>query len=139
VDEFGKYFGPGNREERAARLDGEATADPTKASSAEHDLASKLQDIMRCEYDVSRHVRWLLEQCGGDVDGLASLLVAKANDFGFLSWVWDNEANIYQVRAMLKADYDVQQGRQQRQEKISTAEYRHEKYAGGKYAAFIQS
>lgn len=127
-----------DRKARAARLDGEALASPMQASSTEVELAEKLADMLGYEHDLTKHIRWLLEKCGGDHEGLRAVLTAKAHDHDWLTWVWDNDVGIYPVRAMLEEAYHHREAQESKQRFENTTAGRRAKYAGGKYEGLIQ-
>lgn len=128
TDDFEQHFGPGTREERAARLDGEAVADPTKHSSAEVELAKLLADTLGYGYSLVKHTRWLLTECGGDYDGLRKTIVAMGHDAGWLSWVYDNSVGIWPVRAMIVEKYKHDAAREKKRRFVDSTEGRRARY-----------
>jgi len=144
MDDFERYFGLGNREERAARLDGEAMADPTKDCSETERLARFMSVMLEYDWEASRTellraVRWLLQKPGMDVEGLRATLEAKAKDADWLAWAIGKDVNLYAVRKMILDSHarriQIERGRR----RANTTEARRQRYAGGKFAEYIQS
>ena len=66
-----EWFGLIDHEARATLLDGEAMADPTKASAAEAEIGKLLCDLLgHRPHQLTKSSRWLLGACGHDKDGL---------------------------------------------------------------------
>ena len=133
-----------DRETRAAKLDGEALADPTKPCSMTVELARFMAIMLEYDYGVYRPellrtVRWLIEKCAGDVGGLRAVLEAKARDARWLAWATGEDVSIYAVRRMLADAYArrLKQGRER--QFANTTEGRRARYASGRYAEFIMS
>ena len=153
TDEFEKYFGKGNRDERAlvlsakdraARLDGEALADPTRHCSKTEKLARFMAVMLEYDWEVYRAellrtVRWLLQKPNMDMEELRATLEAKARDVDWLAWAVGEDVNLYAVRKMLLDSHarriEIERGRRL----ANTTEARRKRYAGGKFAAYIQS
>ena len=121
-DEFEKYFGSGTREQRAARMDGEAVANPTKYSADEQALGDLLTDILgHRPVKPGQHARWLLHECGGNYDGLRRLITTKRLQ-GDLDWVQGKGKNVYSLRSVLAEEYQRErQAEKQRQFENSSA------------------
>jgi len=145
TDLWADYFEEPDREVRADLLaqfdqaDAAAVADPMKASSAEVELAKLLQDMLGYDHDLTKHARWLLEQCGGDYRGLRATLTAKGQDSNWLDWSWNAKGGIWAVRSVLKEAYHHEAAREAERQRVSTTEGRRSKYIGTKYADQIRS
>jgi len=128
ADEFEKYFGSGTREERAARLDGEAMADNTKLSNDETELAELLADILGHQpAEPVVHARWLLGKCRGDYRGLRKLITARRID-GELEWVTLKRANAYSLRHWLAEEYATERQDEEKRQRANTSEGRRDRY-----------
>jgi len=142
TDLWQAYFEEPDREVRAARLDGEAIADPTKASSIETELARFLANMLEYDYQpfqkiLKRKARELLEFCQGDVDGLWEVLEGKARDTRWLHWVISNNASIYSVIPQIKDAYSRHLEQQRKRAIANTTAGRQSRYIGTKYADYI--
>jgi len=128
TDEFEAYFGPGTREERAARLDGEAVSDPTKFSNAETELSELLADILGYRpVNPSQHARWLLGKCYGDYDGLRKLITALRIE-GELEWVQLKRKNAYSLRSVLAEEYAKERQADEKRQKMNSSDGRRARY-----------
>ena|GEM_PF-2549781 len=130
---WNECFG-GTREERAARLDGEAVADPTKASSAEVELARFLANMLEYDYKSFQKIlklkaRELLQYCRGDIDGLWEVLEGKAQDMRWLQWVISEDVSIYGVIPQIKGAYSRHMEQQRKHAVANTAAGRKARYA----------
>lgn len=151
-DLFDQYFG-GTREERAlgltgkdraARMDGEAVADPTKPGSEVEELARFMAVMLEYDWEVYqaellRAVRWLLQKSGVGVDSLRATLEAKARDANWLAWAVREDVNVYAVRRMLLDAHARRVHIERKRRHRASPAGRRERYAGGKYAAYIES
>ena len=131
MDEFERYFGPGTREERAARaarLDGEAMADNAKFSNAETELAELLTDVLGHQPAApGQHARWLLHKCLGDYRGLRKLITARRIG-GELEWVQLKRKNAYSLRSWLAEEYVKEQQGEEKRRRANTSEGRRARY-----------
>lgn len=114
----------------ALQQDGEAMADPTKASHGEVELGKLLADMLGYDSpDDPMQARRLLTACGNDYDGLRKLVVAMRSR-GDLEWVRARHANVYQVRACITKAYHREMRAEQERARLDTTEGRRARYAG---------
>ena len=117
------------REERAARLDGAAVADPTNFSYAEVELAELLTDVLGyTPNDAAKHARWLLVKCKGDYDGLRRL-ITKLRIEGELDWVQLKRKKAYSLRYWLAEEYAEERQAEEQRQALNTLEGRKARYA----------
>jgi hypothetical protein len=96
---------------QALAQDAAAIADPSKASHAEKEVCRLLSQMLGYRpVNATQSARWLLVRCGNDYEGLRKLIIAKGQDFEFMQWVLD-QANVYQLRAVLADEYRKEQAR----------------------------
>jgi len=128
TDLFDELFGL-SRDERAAWLDGQAVADPTKPSSQETALCGLLTDILgyvpkRCAF----RARKLLVECGNDYRGLRRMIVALRIE-GKLDWVQRDGYNEYGLCSWLAAEHNRQKQAEEQRAWLETTGGRKAKYA----------
>lgn len=127
-DEFEKYFGPGTREQRAARLDGAAVANPTNHSANELALGELLSDVLGYQLRLPGcNARWLLEKCNGDYDGLRTLITSLRMQ-GKLEWVQLKRKNVYSLRFSLAEEYAKERQVEEQHQAMNTSEGRRARY-----------
>jgi len=105
----------------ALQADKTAMADPHAFSAAAKRVAETLAIML--EYDqtvygsqLRKAAKWLLEKCGGDLEGLLETLDEKGKDRQWLQWVIGNDVSIYASRLQILDAYarrQVQRGKAQ--------------------------
>ncbi len=127
TDLFDQLFG-GTREERKARLDGAAMADPANFSHDEVELAELLTDVLgHTPNNPAKHARWLLVKCKGDYDGLRKLITSLRMQ-GELEWVQLKRKNVYSLRSVLAEEYAREQQIEEQRLAMNTPEGRRARY-----------